>query len=99
MGIILEENYKGITANYWRIDSFQYDDLQDKVIVDIRLYANKESAVEGNSLTREVIQISGIKEIAIPEGDFGTPRNLLKTMLYQRIMEDGKFKNGVSDED
>jgi len=95
MAIELEQKYKGITANYWRIDNFSYDDMKDVARVDLWLYADEESAKDGNGLIREVLTVSGIKDMAVPEVPEGTsPRDLVKAMLYEKITESNEDAEG-----
>lgn len=99
MAIKLPEQYKGLTANYWRIDNFSYDDHTDTAAVHLWLYADSDSATEGNGLKREVLTISGIKDMAIPESaDTSSPRNLIKQLLYTKIMESVMVDSGEVDE-
>lgn len=99
MAIQLPEQYKGLTANYWRIDNFSYDDHADTAKVELWLYADSDSAINGNGLKREVLSLSGIKDMTIPEGaDTSSPRNLIKQLLYTKIVESVMVDSGEVDE-
>ena len=94
MALKLQTKYKGLDAEYWRINQFRYDDLTDTATVQLWLYgseASKEENVSENALKREVIVVNGIKEIPTPDESFMVdvtgPRDLLKKMLYQKIVE------------
>ena len=91
MALQLDQNYKGVTANYWRINILNYDDIQDQAVVHLWLYKDKASSDESlsNGLVREVHTIKGIKNIMLPEdvSPFPNPRDLLKYMLYVKLKE------------
>lgn len=85
-------DYKGADAEYWRINKFSYDDVNDTAIVDLWLYINevsKNEDVAGNGLQRKVLNLSDIKNVEIPAelSEITSPRDLLKTLLYQKIKE------------
>lgn len=91
MALQLEEKYKGTPANYWRINHFQYDDIKGEAIVHLWLYADKtasDASTHENGLKREIIKLTGMNEIQVPDTSSMLPltmRDLLKTMLYQKI--------------
>lgn len=91
MALKLTENYNGMAAEYWRINTFNYDDRTDTAVVSLWLYFNKEASDSnlGNGLKREVFNIKGIKQTAIPEelSEIANPRDLLKALLYVKIKE------------
>jgi len=100
-----QTSHKGIAADYWRINNFQYDDKTDKASIHLWLYKDKTTSDENldNGLRREVIGLNDVSKIAIPEElqSETNPRNLLKTMLYQKLkeskLEDGKETNWFAD--
>ena len=102
MALQLDTNYKGITANYWRINAFQYDDIKDEAVVNLWVYASEETKQAGladNALYREVLTLKGIKAMSLPDdADFmatvSGPRDLIKRMLYDKIKESHKDDEG-----
>ena len=92
MALRKETSFKGATADYWRINVFTYNDINDTATVHLWLYSSeaaKDSNVKDNGLKRLVLPLAGIKSIIIPEelAAITNPRDLLKTMLYQKIKE------------
>ena len=89
MALQLETKYKGVTANYWRINDFNHNDITDKAIVSLWLYLNEASKDESleNTLTRQVVTIDNISSILIPDdlSAIKNARDLLKTMIYDKI--------------
>lgn len=97
MAIKLPEDYKGYTAEYWRINKLIYNDIDDSASVDLWLYADKNKAsldLNYNALERVVLKLDGIKNTSLPEDmtSFTNPRDLLKAMLYMKIMESKKVQ-------
>jgi hypothetical protein len=87
------KQYKGMNCEYWRINQFSYDDINDTANISLWLYVNQEatSDLANNALIREVIGISGIKQVQIPsELEQSNPRDLLKFLLYTKIKESKK---------
>lgn len=85
------KEYKGMNCEYWRINQLSYDDLTDTATVSLWLYANQQATSDlNNALIREVITLTGIKEVIIPENVPTNPRNLLKFLLYVKIKESNK---------
>ncbi len=93
MALKKQKEYKGMNAEYWRINQFTYDDTKDIANVSLWLYGNKEasdSSESENGLYREVIEVEGIKAVEVPEQLQAlnlSPRDLLKTLLYTKIKE------------
>ena len=92
MALRKETSFKGATADYWRINTFTYNDVDDTAAVHLWLYASEEAKDENlkdNGLKRLVLPLVGIKSIQISEElqQITNPRDLLKTMLYQKIKE------------
>ena len=98
MALKKETSYKGMISNYWRINNFSYDDLNDSATVSLWLYGSEESKAADlkNGLRREVLKLEGISKIVIPEvlQEVTNTRDLLKSMLYAKIKE-SKIVNEV----
>lgn len=99
MALQLEINYKGINANYWRINNLIYDDTIDTMIVSIWLYASRGARVESleNTWFKQDVVMPNISSVLLPEdkSSFITARDLLKTMLYVKIKELPEWSNAV----
>ncbi len=97
MAIKKQTTYKGLNAEYWRINLFTYDDISDTAIVHLWLYGNEASKDNNlkNGLKREVLRLPDIKEIEIPDElhAITNPRDLLKSMLYLKIKESNKVED------
>jgi hypothetical protein len=91
MAIILEEQYKGIAANYWRINEFKFNDLTGEAMVKMGLYVNAAAAdgqLSANLLSHKTLILQNVGEIVIDQDVTGiTARNVIKGMLYSKIME------------
>lgn len=91
MALQLETQYKGIIANYWRINQLNYDDVLDKAQVQMWLYKDEEAknASLDNTLIRSVIEVNNVTGVNLPEdmSQFTNARDLLKAMLYSKIKE------------
>ena len=91
MALLLQEQYKGIDAEYWRINYFTYDDVLDKAVVHLWLYANEDARhrdLENNGLKREIITLLNVKQQSLPIPDEPVSvRDALKALLYSRIMQ------------
>ena len=85
-------SYKAAPAAYWRINIFSYDDINDTATIHLWLYVNEEAKnenLQANGLKREIITVTGIKEIDIPAelSEITNLRDILKTLLYLKIKE------------
>jgi len=91
MALQLTRNYKGIEANYWRINTLNYDDVLDRATVSLWLYKDEAAKNESleNTLIREVIVLDNVKDVPLPEdmSGFTNSRDLLKAMLYNKIKQ------------
>ena len=99
MALKLATTFKGAPSEYWRINVFTYDDVNDTAIVHLWLYVNEESKndnIKANGLKREILNLTEIKNIIIPEElqVINNPRDLLKTMLYAKIKESKLDEDG-----
>jgi len=107
MAIKKAKSHKGIQADYWRINDFYYDDVKKEARVDLWLYASEEAKnanLKDNALRRDPIVIDNPMDIDIPEPlrVIVNMRDLMKTMLYLKIMEskldaDGNETNWYAD--
>ena len=88
MAIRKIKTHKGIECDYWRIDDSKYNYRIDVATVSLWLYYNQEASKNlANSLIKEVIQVSGIRDMLTPERLDLNPADLMKTLLYQKIKE------------
>lgn len=56
MALKKTKNYKGIDCYYWRINNFNYDDINDKATVELYLYQNEQTVKDlSNSLLKELV--------------------------------------------
>jgi len=106
MAIILEENYKGIKANYWRINKFQLDSINNIATITLGLYPSKEARLDSinNYLKLEDVIIHIPEEFYIEVKGSNLPViNTIKNLLYIEIMKPikrfgknvNKFANGI----
>jgi len=90
MAIKLEEQYKGITADYWRINEFRFNDLTGEATVKMGLYVNAAAAdgqLSANLLSHKTLVLQNVGEIVIDQDVRGvTARDVVKGMLYTKIM-------------
>ena len=98
MAIKLETQFKGISAEYWKIHAFQYEDVNESITVDMRLYkdkASRDADIKENALTREVFKLTNVGEITVPEGaPEMSPKNMITALLYYKITESNKDEEG-----
>jgi hypothetical protein len=90
MALQLDEDYKGATANYWRINFFTYDDIKDTAVVHLWLYLDLDSRnadLANNGLKREVLTLKNVKSETLQSVDPVSARDALKMLLYSKIME------------
>lgn len=90
MAIQLDKEYKGIIANYWRINELQFNDLTDTATVTLGLYVNQEAStgrLKDNLLYSEIVRLTNISSILIDQDLSGiSVRNAIKMLLYMKIM-------------
>jgi len=90
-------NFKGVNAEYWRINQFEYNDLTDEAFVTLGLYANEEAkdkSMQFNVLDVRNEVLKDIKLIPIPTNIPATnPRDLIKIMLYSKLKTTEFFKD------
>jgi len=91
MGIRLQEKYKGIDCDYWKIGAIHYDDATDDLKVDVWLHQSKEvrdADEKGSRLKREVVHLSKVWDYVLEEGlPAGTKlRDAVDAILYGFVM-------------
>ena len=92
MALRKTKQFKGVDCDYWKIIALTYDDIKDRAVVTVGLFATEATATAGanNYLLTEKIKLSGIKEIETPAEvqalNLG-PRDLLKALLYAKMKE------------
>lgn len=94
MALKLQHVFKGVTAEYWRINYFNYNDVLDTAVVHLALYANeasKDEDLSNNVLDRREFRFDGVQQMAMPDmvmmKDISGPRDFLKILLYNKIKE------------
>lgn len=100
MALKLSETYKGLPAEYWRIDNINIDDQNNFARISLWLYANQESASsKQNRLKREVFMIEDLKDITIPEelSSEQNMRNLIKSLAYEQLKESNLVQDTNAD--
>ena len=67
MGLILQTQSKGITAEYWNIMVYRYNKFGNTTQIEMALYANKEARNEGlgNFLESRAFSFEGM--LTVPE--------------------------------
>lgn len=100
MALKLTTTYKGVTAEYWRINKLTYDDKQDIADVIVALYKDEtaKTASLDNELKAVTVRVSGIKTTEIPDElkVITNPRDLLKAMLYAKMSVLPQFEGSES---
>ena len=101
MALQLETNFKGISANYWRIVRFDYSDIENKGLIRLGLYKDKATrdADVKNVLNITPINADGLDSIPIPASDddfwtdVNTARDMVAKLLYLKMKESKMVDN------
>ena len=91
MALQLNTIYKTVNCNYWRVNKFLHDDVNDTATIELCLYKDEAAANAGlaaNLLDRKIITLSGIKE------DYADLRDSIKHTLYAVITASKLDENG-----
>ena len=89
MALQLNENFKGIQANYWRIRKEVVDTITNKVTIRLSLYKDKSTRLMNvnNFLKEEVFEFDGSDNT----------REDIYELIKQPVLEDGENINKFVD--